>query len=478
MTGRMSLETKYLFSFPHIALSPPFIYSHLPQPSMSYPKKKFVAVGTGGRIVMFLDHIVKEGAGSCELLALCDLSQVRMNFHKARLAKEYGYLKEIRTYLAEDFDRMIDELQPDIVIVCTTDSMHHEYIVRSLDKGCDVVCEKPITIDIQKSQAILDAVQRTGRNVRVTFNVRWTPGATKVRELLQAGTIGQVKHVQMEYLLDTSHGADYFRRWHSQKASSGGLLVHKCTHHFDLVNWWVNSIPDTIYSLGGLVFYGRENAIARGQQQLTAYDRHSQTTKEEDPFHFDFKSVEILRGLYHDAEAETGYIRDKNVFRDGIDIEDSMSVLVKYRSGVMFTYSLNAFCSEEGCKVSITGDKGRIEYTDMHRYHLNAGDDTTSQNQIGSMRSLRVLPLFAPAYHIEVPNLAGGHGGGDALICEQIFSPHPANDPYSRSAGHEQGLASALVGIAANQSIATGLPVKIDDLVTLSPAATRLDQLS
>lgn len=446
---------------------------------MSNKKKKFVVVGTGGRIPMFIDPIVRDYADSCELLGLCDLSQVRMDYHKNRLARDYGHTGEIRTYLAPDFDRMIDELKPDIVIVCTTDSLHHEYIIRSLDKGCDVVCEKPITVDAEKSRAIVDAVNRTGRKVRVTFNVRWSPGVTKVRELLQSGVIGNVKHVQMEYLLDTTHGADYFRRWHSDKASSGGLLVHKSTHHFDLVNWWVNSIPESVYSLGDLVFYGKENAIARGQQELTCYERYSETEAGKDPFYFDLKSTDSLRSLYSEAETETGYVRDKNVFREGIDIEDSMSVLVKYRNGIMFNYSLNAFCSEEGYRASITGDKGRIEYTEMHRAHVITGDSDTAlaEQQLGSVRSLRVLPLFAPAYTLEVPHAAGGHGGGDVLLCEQIFSPDAPVDPFSRSAGHEQGLASALIGIAANQSIKTGLPVKVDDLVPLNAKAVKLNEL-
>ena len=65
-------------------------------------------------------------------------------------------------------------------------------------------------------------------------------------------------------MLDTSHGADYFRRWHREKDKSGGLLVHKSTHHFDLVNWWLASSPKTVFAMGGLRFYGRENAEGRG----------------------------------------------------------------------------------------------------------------------------------------------------------------------------------------------------------------------
>ena len=79
-----------------------------------------------------------------------------------------------------------------------------------------------------------------------------------------------VLSVHFEWLLDTVHGADYFRRWHRQKANSGGLMVHKSGHHFDLVYWWLNAQPVTVGAMGRLGFYGVENG--RGHQ-LYRFDR-------------------------------------------------------------------------------------------------------------------------------------------------------------------------------------------------------------
>jgi len=430
---------------------------------------------------MFIDPIVRDYSEHCELLAFCDLSQVRMDYHRKRLTESYGCKGEIKTYHADQFEQMLDELKPDIVIVCSSDDTHHDYIIRSLDKGCDVVCEKPITIDDEKLRAIQAAVDRSGGKVRVTFNVRWTPGATLVRDLIDKGVIGNVKHVNLEYLLDTTHGADYFRRWHSEKGRSGGLLVHKSTHHFDLVNWWINSIPKTVYAIGDLVFYGKKNAIARGDEAFTTYERYSEAPKENnDPFYFDLDKTPATKGLYRDAETESGYVRDRNVFRDGIDIEDSMSVIVRYRNGIMFNYSLNAYCPKEGYRACISGDKGRIEYEEIHRSHVITGQsdkELAKEQGEGRRKSLIVYPLFGNPYEVEIPTATGGHGGGDTRIQEQIFSPTAEPDPYFRSAGHEQGAASALIGIAANQSIKSGQPVVIDDLLKLNPEATRLNEL-
>ena len=90
---------------------------------------------------------------------------------------------------------------------------------------------------------------------------------------------------------------------------------------------------------------------------------------------------------------------------------------------------------------------------------------------------LRLQELFSEQQDVPIAELEGGHGGGDPLIQEQIFSSDPPVDWLKRNAGHEQGAASLLVGAAANRSIANGQPVKINDLLCLNPRAKHLSEL-
>ena len=168
---------------------------------------------------------------------------------------------------------MLAETRPDAVIVTTVDAWHHHYIVRALDAGCDVISEKPLTTTLDRLKAIDAARRRSGKSLRVTFNYRYAPAYARFRQLIAEGAVGQPLLVDFSWLLDTSHGADYFRRWHREKANSGGLLVHKATHHFDLVNWWIDSLPAQVFALGDLKFYGRDNAAARGERY--AYERYT-----------------------------------------------------------------------------------------------------------------------------------------------------------------------------------------------------------
>ncbi len=439
-------------------------------------KRRYALVGTGSRAVMFLDPLATRFRNDTELVALCDPNPARLAYHRDRLVQELEYA-EVPTFPAGQFEQMVRQTRPDTVIVTTIDAEHHRYIVWAMELGCDVITEKPMTIDADKCNAILDAVQRTGRSVRVTFNYRWAPGATMMRKLLSEGVIGDVIHVDLEYLLDTSHGADFFRRWHREKDKSGGLIVHKATHHFDLVNWWTDSVPETVFGMGRLAFYGRENAEQRGVE--VGYDRYTGSDTKGDPFAIDLGADERLRRLYLEAETHDGYFRDRNVFGDDITIEDTMSVMVRYRTGVVLNYSLNAYMPREGFNVSVNGTKGRIEYREEHPSGIVAGQGDRKRRKGEWLSQLEVHPLFGEPYQVDIPaGGIGGHGGADPLLQDQIFSRNGRPDPMGRDAGQGQGAASVLIGIAANRSMEAGAPVSIADLCPALGEAKRLSELA
>ncbi len=443
---------------------------------MENSRKRYAIVGTGGRADMYIDAITDTFAASSELVGMCDLSQARMDWYNEQIAERVDGAP-VPTYLAGDFEKMIRETTPNVVIVTTMDSMHHHYIIRAMEMGCDAISEKPMTIDGQKTRAILDAIERTGRQLRVTFNYRYAPLSTKVRELIMQGVVGKPLHVNFQWVLDTYHGADYFRRWHREKDKSGGLLVHKATHHFDLVNWWIASQPETVFALGDLKFYGKENAAARGE----SYDYSRYTGVPEaatDPFALRLDENEVLTALYLNAEEETGYLRDRNVFGEPITIEDTMSLTARYRNGALLTYSLICYSPWEGYRIAITGDKGRVEVELVEQVGRTfvAGQEQTLENQFADADTLErfggkhiwVYPMFGTPYEVAIPETTGGgHGGGDLVMLEQIFSPTPPEDPFRRAASHIDGAASILMGIAANMSMAEKRSVDVEEIVRL-----------
>lgn len=450
--------------------------------------RRYAFVGTGHRAELYFAALLGSHADVGRPVALCDVNHTRMGYYNDLWTKARPRSSPLPTYEPEAFGAMLATERPDAVVVTTIDRTHHVFISEALRHGCDVITEKPLTTDASGCRTIVEAVERSAAELVVTFNYRYAPRNAAVRQLVADGQVGTVTSVHFEWVLDTVHGADYFRRWHRDKTNSGGLLVHKATHHFDLVNWWVDAVPDTVFAFGDLRFYGRENAALRGLGPRPVRSHGSQDSQS-DPFAMDLAEDVRLKKLYLEAEHEDGYHRDLDVFGEGISIEDNMSVLVRYADRALLTYSLNAHAPWEGYRVAINGTHGRIELSVCERSSVEAGsassvvghparpavDPSATEAVTRGATTTGVAPPartegtqlllqrhWEPARRVEIPEGTGGHGGGDTLLLDDMFRGG-APDPLGRRAGYLDGVRSVLVGAAANEAIETGRPVRLAD---------------
>ena len=430
---------------------------------------KYAIVGTGARHAMFRKAITQTHAASNELVALCDINAERLALSAGKIPDQSG--NGIATYDAAQFERMLTEQQPDTVIVTTPDYLHHDYIVRALRDGRDVMTEKPMTVDLGKLREILDAQRASGRKVTVTFNYRYTPARTQLKDMLLSGVIGEITAVDFRWYLDRVHGADYFRRWHREKDKSGGLLVHKSTHHFDLMNWWVGSTPKTVSALGKRVFYTPQMASELGLEDhgprchgCPVFDRCD--------YRLDLESDEGLRELYLDAEAADGYLRDQCVFAEEISIEDTMQVQVRYANDVFLNYTLCAYSPWEGLEIKFHGTKGELTHRHIEVHGVFGGqrDKAQDDNMTTTLHRAGGLPEDIPVWQG-----SGDHGGADPVMLGYLFDPAGMEpDRYNRASSHREGAWSILTGIAANHAIATGKTIDVDQM--LAEAGIVLDR--
>ncbi|WP_284285377.1 Gfo/Idh/MocA family protein [Alicyclobacillus fastidiosus] len=377
--------------------------------------KNYCVVGTGSRgISMWAKPLVNEYQTTARLTGICDNNLGRLMFAKTELGEQ------IQTFT--DFDKMLDSVPCDSVIVTTKDSLHDEFIIRALKRGKDVITEKPMTIDAKKCRAILAAEIETGRTVRVTFNARYVPHRTKIKELLHEGIIGEIHSVEFHWYLDTVHGADYFRRWHRKKENSGGLLVHKATHHFDLINWWLGMDPVEVAAMGSRQYYVPNRKPGHGQRCLTC------NVKDNCEFYLDV-SVTEFKSLYLQNENYDGYYRDQCVYSEDTDIEDSMSLIVRYENNVQMVYSLTAATSFEGWRVAFNGSKGRLEAFEPEAFIAEKNQTDLGIRRQGTIRRrlnwestpytgadmdsycIRFYPLFGGGETFKIPIENGMHGG-------------------------------------------------------------------
>lgn len=409
---------------------------------------------------MFRDSVIEDYADRHEIVAVCDSNVHRLN-EAAKAASKPG-TNGVATYLSGDFDRLIAEQKPDTVVVATPDFLHADYIVRAFEAGCDVICEKPLTIDLTRLKMIVDAQRRTGRQVKMTFNYRYSPARTQIKELISSGAIGTVTAVDFRWHLDRVHGADYFRRWHRQKENSGGLLVHKSTHHFDLLNWWLGTVPTEVLASGRRAFYRPETAVELG---LSARGPrcHLCPVADRCDFELDLAADPSLKELYLDAEGEDGYFRDLCVFDEEIGIEDTMQAHIRYASGVTANYTLTAYSPWEGLEIKFQGTKGDITHRHVEVHGVFGGERAHADED--AITTELHLAGEAPRL-VEVPKVKGHHGGADPVMLGYIFDPDSMEpDRFDRASDHIGGAWSILTGIAANASIDTGSVVNIQSML-------------
>src|SRR4029453_15372719 len=271
-------------------------------------KRRYVVVGTGHRVRMYLDAMAGDHRDVADLVGLIEPNPGRLTVHVNRLAAAGLDMTGVLTGHPDELAEVIAKARADRAIITSPDFTHAGLIVRCLDAGVDVVVEKPLTIDPAGTRQIAEAVTRSGRQVVVTHNYRYSPRNSGLKELVKSGAIGTPLSVAFEWVLDTAHRADYFRPWHRDKANSGGLLIHKASHHFDLVNWLLADYPVTVYARGGVRFYGSENAAARGMPARPERGTHD---GQHGPWELDLRADPHLKALYLDNESYDGYRRDQ-----------------------------------------------------------------------------------------------------------------------------------------------------------------------
>ena len=412
-------------------------------------KMRLALAGTGIRGVgMWGRSLARDYSDVVEFVGLCDINPGRLAYAKTHIGVDCP------TFTS--FDDMMRVTQPDTVIVATVDSTHHEFIIKAMHAGCDVVTEKPMTTDAAKCQAILDAQAATRKNIVVTLNYRYAPHRQRIKELLMAGRIGEVRSVDFHWYLDIYHGTSYFRRWHGKERLGGTLFVHKATHHFDLLNWWLESEPVEVFAYGALEYYGHNNDFRHTNCRSCPYASQCR-------HYWDITTSELLMNLYVAHEHHDGYLRDGCIWSNEIDIFDKMSAQIKYANGVHVSYSLTTYSPYEGYRIAFNGTKGRLEAWIKERQPWV----TPSYDEI------RVTDNFGETELVQIPHGGGGHGGGDARLKDRIFRNPDTPDPLRLSAGSRDGAMSVLIGVAARESVKTGEPVRIAALTSLKPRVVR-----
>ncbi len=394
--------------------------------------KRFVIVGASFRCYdLFVTRLTEQYGDKTEITGVYDVNKTRCQVFKDKIGD--------KCTIYDDFEKMLDKEQPDNVIVTTIDKVHHEYVIRALDKGYDVLCEKPITNTYEKCLAIRNAEKRSGHKVTITFNCRYMPYFAQIKHTIKQNKIGKILAINYEYCLDRMHGGDYLKRWHRLMENSEGMLLHKSTHHFDIINWLTEDEPVKVTALANRVYYNDQSKALGERCSTCKFTEQCES--------YASQTVEMDEALYFNAEKDDGYIRDKCSFLPDSDIYDNMSVSVLYSKGTLLTYSLNLFSEREGYRMVITGENGVLIANSW-------SDDKSDKNHI------QLLFKDGAVEDIVFDKAEGTHGGGDDRLLATILGEETKDELGQHASGFD-GFTSAMIGIAGNMSIKEGKTIDV-----------------
>jgi predicted dehydrogenase len=400
-------------------------------------------------------------SGYAEVVAIVDTDADRVaEFNNAlqRLGRS-----PIPFFPQTQYDEMLATVVPDAVIITSPDHTHEQYIVGALRHDVDVITEKPMVSTAAAARAVLAAERESAGTVQVTHNFRYPAAHREVKRLILAGTIGRITRVVMDYHVDLRHGASYFLRWNRRRSLSGGLQVHKSSHHFDLLNWWIDSTPDEIFGYGALNYYGPASPHRPGRElsvgELRAKDPYFLAQQESGVFPTDDDTARAgLFGLHYPGQYPGS--RPLYLYDAEIDIEDTYSAIARYPSGASLTYSVDFSSTWEGFRVSIAGTHGSIELL-----HGRTVDGTV----LPESDHITVSELFGPTRVIEVNPETGGHGGADPLMRRDLFTgPSAESTDLGLLATSTEAAYAVVMGDALTQSIATHRPINLPALLDQS----------
>jgi len=361
-------------------------------------------IGCGGRGIGMAQQA--ENFGRFQVVAVCDPSQTNCDQAKQKMKGA-----DVATF--SDYKAMLKWGEFDLVIIASPDFAHEEQAVACMKAGKDLFLEKPIAISIKGGKRVVETARQTKRIVIVGFVLRYAPLYAKAKKLIESGTIGDLKSIWV--LHSVASGSDwYFHDWHSSFKNTGGLLLQKGSHDFDIINWFADSPARQLSAIGSQDVFGgnKSNDLTCPQcaERFTCPERMPD----------DFPRIQCA-------------------FRKENDCLDNHLVQIQYANDIKVTYNECHYTPDDNREYIFIGTKGKLKLDD-------AAGKLFIQLRPGVHQ--KEIMEYNPG------TISGGHGGGDVqLFFDLAYCLDNRKQPL---AGVQAGLDAIQLGLLSHESIRQG----------------------
>ncbi len=393
---------------------------------------KYVVIGYGQRGEIYAENF--QGFGYDELVAVCDPDEEHLE--RARKLRA-----DVPTFKTEEEFFAAGKLA-DVCVIATPDRAHARQALTALDLGYDLILEKPIACDVEDIKKIQEKAQKLNRKIFVCHVLRYSPFFLKIKRELETGKYGKVITINQTENVCWWHQAHSYVRgnWHN-KAKSAPMIIAKCCHDLDILNWLIDEPCVGVSSMGSLMYFNEKHAPEGAAK--TCYE----CTEKDCIYHCEniywntqnrwflgnqYESKEALR----EALLKSGYANC--VFLNDNDVVDHQVVNLQYASGTTAHLTMTAFSEKIYRDVHVHCEKGNL-YGRME-------DNVLYCNVFGKEQQVIDVTTLGDAEQINLR-----HGGGDYYFIKTI-SDYYRGIPFSGMSSIEQSMSSHIVGFAAEES--------------------------
>jgi predicted dehydrogenase len=351
----------------------------------------------------------------------------------------------------------------DAVIIATQDTEHAEPAVAFAARGYDILLEKPMAVREDDCRRIVDAAEKAGVLFAICHVMRYTAYTRAVKEIVDAGRIGEIVSVQHLEPVGWWHQAHSYVRgnWRREDESTFMLLAKSC-HDLDWLVYVVGRPIERVSSFGGLHHFTREH------QPEGAADRCLDCAVETScPYSAKRLYLSCLGNprqerwplsVITDDHTESGVLAalragpyGRCVYTCDNDVVDHQVVNMEFQGGATAAFTMTAFTPLASRKTRIFGTHGSI---DGDGARLTVDDFVTGASEVIDTR--RTGDASAGGGH------GGGHGGGDEGLVDAFLSAVERRDPALISSSPRESLHSHLVAWAAERARRTSAVVSLD----------------
>ena len=409
--------------------------------------KTVAIIGAGQRGQDIYANFIKNHSEMGKVVAVVEPN----DFRRETLVREHNIPQENIFTNWDDFFKR--EKLADLAIISTLDRLHYEPTMKALDKGYNILLEKPMSINKEECVDMVKRAEDKGLLLMVCHVLRYTPFFTKLKEIIDSGEIGKVVNIQHNENVGAFHMAHSFVRgnWRNSDETSPIILQKSC-HDMDILSWLVDDECESISSFGELSFFNNDNKPEGAADRCVS-------CKIEDCVFDARKIYPPMKGgwpstVVSEVQTEEGILNaiseneyGRCVFNCDNNVCDHQSTIIKFKNGVTATFSLSAFTDEISRTIKIMGTKGEIR-----------GHEGKREIEVIKFRSNVKQDKDITVHKIEIP--VGGHSGGDNGLMNELFRLLENKSVESLSSG-SKSLQSHLMAFEAEEARKNNIVVQV-----------------